>query len=167
MYTSLLDESEGVVVARVQAGASSAELTSGALRAIVALDGATYRLPFPRVTLAILDDDAEHFGPGDRERIVRANCAVRHKTLRLLVTRSGLHTATLVVMKQLVDEGSKAVWGTYGTVDQALAASAVARPGLDRVARRLLGVLDDSRQSGVVRTARPVSASPPAKAWMR
>ncbi len=104
-------------MARVQAGASSGELTSGALRAIVALDGAQYRLSYPRVTLVIIDADAEHFGPADRERIVRANRAVRHESIRLLVTRSGLHGATIVVMKQRVDEGSQAEWRPFSDVE--------------------------------------------------
>jgi hypothetical protein len=157
VYSFLLDEAEGVVVARVQAGATSGELTSGCLRAILALDGAQYRLSYPRVTLAIIDDDAEHFGPADRERIVRANRAVRHESIRLLVTRSGLHGAAIGVMKQQVDEGSHAEWRRFSDVEAALASCSSTRPGIDRVVRRLLGVLDASKQSAVVRTAAPVA----------
>ena len=153
MYSFLLDEAEGVVVARVRAGSTSGELTSGALQAIVALDGARYRLPYPRVTLVIIDDDAEHFGPADRERLVRANRAVRHASIRLVVTSSGLHAAAVSVMKQQVDEGSHAEWRPFTDVEAALASGTSARPGLDRVVRRLLAVLDDSKRSTVMKSA--------------
>ncbi len=170
MYSFLLDEAEGVVVSRVQAGATSGELTSGALKAIMALDGAQYRLSYPRVTLVIIDDDAAHFGPGDRERIVRANRAIRHESLRLLVTRSGLHGAAVSVMKQQVDEGSHAEWRRFSDVETALASAASERPGLERVVRRLLGLLDASKQSAVLKTAAaasPMSDSVDVRAGLR
>ena len=160
MYRFLLDEAEGVVVARLGPGASSAELASGALRAIVALDSAEVRVSFPRFSLSILEDDAEHYGPADRERIVQANRAIRHRTTRLLVTRSQLHSASLSVIKQRIDEGSKASWGTFRTVDEALATIGAERPGLHRVVRRLLAVLDESMHSAVLRSARPASTPP-------
>ncbi len=167
MYSFLLDEAEGVVVARVQAGASSGELTSGALRAIVALDGAQYRLSYPRVTLVIIDADAEHFGPADRERIVRANRAVRHESIRLLVTRSGLHGAAIGVMKQRVDEGSHAEWRPFSDVEPALASVSSARPGIERVVRRLLAVLDAPKQSAVVKVAPAAVDLAAARATLR
>ena len=141
---ALLDRGEapGRIVAGIACGSTSAEQVSGILRSIAALDGAAYHKPFPRVTLSVVDGDAEHLGSAERDRIIGADYAVRHPCVRLLVTRSALHTAAMGVMAHQVAGMPKVLRLTFRTVDEALRVTATVRPGLDAVVHRLLAVLD-------------------------